>query len=67
MESTIKRIHRRSKGTERSFRDGPKPQLELTGDKISEPAPLDAYWRNEADAHIARTEGAGWELRVEWR
>jgi hypothetical protein len=54
MESTIKRINRRIKGTEKFWRDGAEPQLQLTADKISETIPLDAYWRKKADAQIGK-------------
>ena len=52
MESTIKRINRRIKGTEKFWREGAEPQLQLSADKISETDPLDAYWKRKADAQI---------------
>jgi hypothetical protein len=54
MESTIKRINRRIKGTEKFWRDGAEPQLQLTADKISETYPLDDYWKKKADTQIGK-------------
>jgi hypothetical protein len=54
MESTIKRINRRIKGTEKFWRDGAEPQLQLTADKISETHPLDDYWRKKAATQIGK-------------
>lgn len=54
MESTIKRINRRIKGTEKFWRDGAEPQIQLSADKISETRPLDAYWKGKADAQIGK-------------
>ena len=39
MESTIKRINRRIKGTEKFWREGAEPQIQLSADKISETHP----------------------------
>jgi hypothetical protein len=54
MESTIKRINRRIKGTEKFWRDGAEPQLQLAADRISETRPLDAFWEKKAAAQIGR-------------
>ena len=47
--STIKRINRRIKGTEKFCRDGAEPMLQLAADKISETEPLETYWKNKAE------------------
>ncbi len=54
MESTIKRINRRIKGTEKFWRDGVEPQIQLCADKISDTRPLDAFWKRKAEAQIGR-------------
>lgn len=54
MESTIKRINRRIKGTEKFWREGAEPQIQLSADKISETRPLDTYWKERADAQIGK-------------
>jgi len=54
MESTIKRINRRIKGTEKFWREGVEPQIQLSADKISETRPLDAFWKKKADAQIGK-------------
>jgi hypothetical protein len=54
MESTIKRINRRIKGTEKFWREGAEPQIQLSADKISETRPLDAFWKKKADAQIGK-------------
>lgn len=54
MESTIKRINRRIKGTEKFWREGAEPMLQLVADKISETQPLEAYWKAKAEAQTGR-------------
>ena len=54
MESTIKRINRRIKGTEKFWREGAEPQIQLTADKISETHPLEDFWKKKADAQIGK-------------
>ncbi len=54
MESTIKRINRRIKGTEKFWREGAEPQIQLSADKISETHPLEAFWENKAKAQSGR-------------
>ncbi len=49
MESTIKRMNRRVKGTEKFWREGAEPMLQLAADKISETEPLEIYWKNKAE------------------
>ncbi len=49
MESTIKRMNRRIKGTEKFWREGAEPMLQLAADKISETEPLETYWKNKAE------------------
>lgn len=53
MESTIKRINCRIKGTEKFRRDGPEPMLQLAADKISETEPLETYWRTKQQPRTA--------------
>ena len=54
MESTIKRINRRMKGTEKFWRDGGEPMLQLAADKISETQPLETYWEHKAETQTGR-------------
>lgn len=44
IESTIKQINRRMKGTEKFWGEGAEPQLQLCADRISETRPLDQFW-----------------------
>jgi hypothetical protein len=41
--------NRRIKGTEKFWRDGAEPMLQLAADKISETEPLETYWKNKAE------------------
>ena len=45
IESTIKQISRRMKGTEKFWRPGAEPQLQLCADRISETCPLTKFWQ----------------------
>lgn len=45
IESTIKQINRRMKGTEKFWKPGAEPQLQLCADRISDTAPLEAFWK----------------------
>jgi hypothetical protein len=45
IESTIKQINRRMKGTEKFWRPGAEPQLQLCADRISETDPLATFWQ----------------------
>jgi hypothetical protein len=54
MESTIKQINRRIKGTEKFWREGAEPQIQLSADKISETRPLEVYWEKKAEAQIGK-------------
>jgi len=54
MESTVKRINRRIKGTEKFWREGVEPQIQLCADKISETRPLEAFWKRKAEAQIGK-------------
>lgn len=49
IESTIKQINRRMKGTEKFWSPGAEPQLQLCADRLSETEPLTAFWRRRAD------------------
>jgi hypothetical protein len=49
MESTVKQINRRMKGTEKFWRDGAEPQLQLCADALSETEPMTSFWRNRAE------------------
>jgi len=44
IESTIKQINRRMKGTEKFWRNGAEPQLQLCADRLSETNPLASFW-----------------------
>lgn len=44
IESTIKQISRRMKGTEKFWDEGAEPQLQLCADRISETDPLAKFW-----------------------
>ena len=49
IESTIKQINRRMKGTEKFWEEGAEPQLQLCADRISNTDPLAEFWlRKEA-------------------
>jgi len=54
MESMIKRINRRVKGTEKFWRDGAEPILQLVADKLSETQPLETYWKNKAETQTGK-------------
>lgn len=47
IESTIKQINRRMKGTEKFWEQGAEPQLQLCADRISQTNPLAQYWQNK--------------------
>ena len=46
IESTIKQINRRMKGTEKFWDQGAEPLLQLVAGRISETNRLDQFWRN---------------------
>ena len=46
MESTIKQLHRRMKGTEKFWDEGAEPMLALVADHLSETQPLETFWKN---------------------
>lgn len=48
MESTVKRINRRIKGTEKFWGPTAEPQLQLSSDTLSENDPLKKYWKDRA-------------------
>lgn len=50
VESTVKRIHRRVKGTEKFWFDGLEPLLTLAADYLSETNPLDTFWKTRRPA-----------------
>jgi len=54
MESTIKRINRRIKGSEKFWSDGAEPHLQLSADKISETNPLASYWKKKAETQTGK-------------
>lgn len=54
MESTIKRINRRMKGTEKFWREGAEPLLQLCADKLSETRPMDTFWRQRAESQTGQ-------------
>jgi hypothetical protein len=47
-ESKIKQINRRMKGTEKFWRQGGEPQLQLSCDYLSDTAPLTGFWKRRA-------------------
>lgn len=47
-ESKMKPINRRMKGTEKFWREGGEPQLQLCCDSLSDTAPLKGFWRRRA-------------------
>jgi hypothetical protein len=47
-ESKMKQINRRMKGTEKFWRKGGEPQLQLCCDMPSDTAPLTGFWRRGA-------------------
>jgi len=49
-ESKIKQLNRRMKGTEKFWREGGEPQLQLCCDYLSDTAPLTGFWRRRAAA-----------------
>ena len=49
MESTIKQINRRMKGTEKFWSAGAEAQLQLCTDTLSETQPLVKYWQNRKE------------------
>lgn len=48
-ESKMKQINRRIKGTEKFWRQGKEPQLQLCCDYYSDPQPLNDFWKRRAD------------------
>ena len=46
IESTIKQINRRVKGTEKFWDQGTEPLLTLAADYLSETSRLDQFWKN---------------------
>jgi len=47
-ESKMKQINRRMKGTEKFWREGAEPQLQLCCDYLSDTAPLTGFWKRRA-------------------
>lgn len=47
-ESKMKQINRRMKGTEKFWREGGEPQLQLCCDHLSHTTPLEEFWRRRA-------------------
>ena len=55
IESTIKQINRRVKGTEKFWHAGAEPILQLAADHISETLDLDRFWsRRPSSLHTMR-------------
>jgi hypothetical protein len=48
IESTIKQINRRVKGTEKFWDQGAEPLLQLAADHLSETADLDRFWKHRS-------------------
>ncbi|MEM6779929.1 MAG: hypothetical protein AAF670_19905, partial [Planctomycetota bacterium] len=57
MESTVKQVSRRVKGTEKFWSsDGGEASLRLRGDYLSESRPMDDYWKQrQMDANGFRS------------
>lgn len=49
MESTIKQLHRRMKGTEKFWAKGAEPMLVLVADKLCETQAVDEFWRRRPE------------------
>jgi hypothetical protein len=49
IESTIKQINRRLKGSEKFWDEGAEPLLQLAADHLSETQPLKRFWRQRPD------------------
>jgi hypothetical protein len=49
IESTIKQINRRMKGTEKFWDQGGEPQLQLCADRLSDTNPLKTFWQHHAN------------------
>lgn len=56
MESTAKQINRRMKGTEKFWRDGAEPQLQLCAEAVSETEPLREYWQTRQANRTGRSK-----------
>lgn len=54
MESTVKRINRRIKGTEKFWSETAEAQLQLCTDELSETDPLTTYWQNRSQTRTGR-------------
>ena len=52
MESTIKQINRRLKGTEKFWSDGADPMLHLVADRLSQTNVADKFWLRRLDRLI---------------
>lgn len=50
IESTIKQVGRRMKGTEKFWGPNAEPQLQLVADRLSETRPLDDFWRRRENS-----------------
>ena len=50
IESTIKQINRRMKGTEKFWDEGGEPQLQLCAYRLSDTRPLQAFWQQRASS-----------------
>lgn len=48
IESTIKQINRRMKGTEKFWEEGAEPQLQLCADRLSDTDRLKSFWEQHA-------------------
>jgi hypothetical protein len=54
IESTIKQVNRRVKGTEKFWDQGAEPLLQLAADHLSETNRLDRFWRNRRQGLLTR-------------
>ncbi|HEX5443467.1 MAG TPA: hypothetical protein VFW87_06550 [Pirellulales bacterium] len=53
MESTVKQINRRLKGTEKFWSGGADPMLHLVADRLSQTQALDKFWSRRTNSLIA--------------
>ena len=52
IESTVKQINRRIKGTEKSWSEGVDPMLHLVADRLSQTNVTAKFWSNRLDRII---------------
>jgi len=63
IESTIKQINRRVKGSEKFWDEGAEPLLQLTADHISETNDFDRFWSRRLKITNRDLHPNGYEFR----